>query len=76
MEKCGNLQGFVDGRELTKNINEKKKLGVLRAYRCPVCSKCFRWEYFSNKYDINLGPVNLSTIKHMKKLNLPSTVII
>ena len=23
--ECGNLKGFVDGGELTRNINEKKK---------------------------------------------------
>ena len=35
-EECGNLKLFVDGRELTRNINEKKKPGVLQTYRCPL----------------------------------------
>ena len=48
-EECGNLKGFLDDRELTKNINEKKKSGVLQACRCPVSDNCFRREY-SNKH--------------------------
>ena len=47
-EECGNLKVFVDGRELTGNINKKKKPGVLQAYRCPLCVKCSRREYFFN----------------------------
>ena len=47
-EECGNLIVFVDGRELTGNINKKKKPGVLQAYRCPLCDKCYRREYFFN----------------------------
>ena len=47
-EECGNLKVFVDGRELTGNINKKKKPGVLQAYRCPLCDKCYRREYFFN----------------------------
>ena len=39
-EECGNLKVFVDGRELTGNINKKKKPGVLQAYRCPFCDRC------------------------------------
>ena len=42
--------GFIDGGDLTRNINEKKKPGVLKAYRCPLCSKCFRRDYFFNKH--------------------------
>ena len=34
--------------ELTGNINKKKKPGVLQAYRCPLCDKCYRKEYFFN----------------------------
>ena len=30
-EECGNLKVFVDGRELPRNINKKKKPGVLQA---------------------------------------------
>ena len=44
------IKVFVDGGELTKNINEKKKPWVLQAYRCPLCDKCFRRQYFFNKY--------------------------
>ena len=40
-EECGNLKVFVDGGELTRIINEKKKSGVLQTYRCPHCDKCF-----------------------------------
>ena len=47
-EECGNLKVFVDGGELTTNINKKKKLGVLQAYRCPLCDKFYRREYFFN----------------------------
>ena len=32
-EEYANLNGFVDGGELTQNINEKKKPDVLQAYR-------------------------------------------
>ena len=35
-EECGNLKVFVDGGELTGNINKQKKPGVLQAYRCPL----------------------------------------
>ena len=49
-EEYGNLKVFVDGGELTRNINEKKKPGVLQTYRCPLCDKCFRREYFLNKH--------------------------
>ena len=40
-EECENLKVFFDGGELTRNINEKKKPGVLQAHRCPLCDKCF-----------------------------------
>ena len=49
-EECGNVKVFVDGGELTRNMYEKKNTGVLRAYRCPLCGKCFRREYFFNKH--------------------------
>ena len=48
--ECGNLKGFIDGGELTRNINEKKKSGVLQAFRCPLCDKCFRRDHFFNKH--------------------------
>ena len=47
-EECGNFEVFVDSGELTGNINKKKKAGVLQAYRCPLCDKCYRREYFFN----------------------------
>ena len=47
-EECGNLKVFIDSGELTGNINKKKKPGVLQAYRCPLCDKCYRREYFFN----------------------------
>ena len=31
-EECGNLKVFVDGGKLTRNINKKKKPGVLHAF--------------------------------------------
>ena len=49
-DKCRNLKVFLDGGELTGNINKKKKPGVLQAYRCPLCDKCYRREYFFNKH--------------------------
>ena len=49
-EECGNLKVFVEGLELTRNINEKKKPGVLQAFICPLCEKCFCQEYFFNKH--------------------------
>ena len=49
-EECGNLKVFVGGGELTRNINEKKKPGVLQTYRCPLCDKCFMGEYFCSKH--------------------------
>ena len=49
-EECGNLKGFLNGGELTKNINEKKKPGVLQACRCPVSDNCFRRENFFNEH--------------------------
>lgn len=39
-EECENLKLVVDGRELTKIINKKKKPGALQTYRCTVCDKC------------------------------------
>ena len=47
-EECGNLKVFVDGGELTRNINKKKKPGVLQACRYPLCDKYYRREDFFN----------------------------
>ena len=49
-EECGNPKVVVDDGELTRNINEKKKSGVLQAYRCPLCEKCYWREYILNKH--------------------------
>ena len=49
-EECWNPKVVVDGGDLTRNINQKKKLDVLQAYRCPLYDKCNRREYFFNKH--------------------------
>ena len=49
-EECGNPKVVVDGGELTGNINQMKKPDILQACRCPLCSKCYRREYFFNKH--------------------------
>ena len=41
-EECGNPKVVVDGGDLTRNNNQKKKSGVLQACRCPLCDKCYR----------------------------------
>ena len=48
-EECGNLKVVVDGGEVTINIDQKKKSDALQSYRCPLCDKCCRREYFFNK---------------------------
>ena len=45
-EECGNLKAFVGNGDLTRNINKKKKSGVLQAYRCLLCPKFYKREYF------------------------------
>ena len=47
-EECGNFKVFLDGGELTGNINKKKKRGVLQAYRYSLSDKYYRTEYFFN----------------------------
>ena len=49
-EDCENSKEVVDGGNFTRNINQKKKPGVLEAYRCQLCDKCYRREYFFNKH--------------------------
>ena len=49
-EECENLKVFVDGRELPRNINRKKKPGVSQAYKCQLCDKFYRREYFFHKH--------------------------
>ena len=41
-KECENLKVVVDGGELTRNNNRKKKSEVLQAYRCPLYGKCYR----------------------------------
>ena len=48
--ECGDLEGFVGGGELTRNINEKKKPGILQAYRFQLRDECFWRDYFVNKH--------------------------
>ena len=40
--ECGNANGVIDGRELTRNITKKRISIVLKAYRSPLCGKCDR----------------------------------
>ena len=47
-EECRNLKVVDDSGELMRNVNQKKKSDVLQAYRCPLCDKCCRQEYFFN----------------------------
>ena len=49
-EECGNPKVVLYLGEFTRNINQKKKPGVLQACRCPLCDKCFWREYFFNKH--------------------------
>ena len=49
-EECANLKVFVYDGELTRNVNKKKKPGILQACRCPLCDKVYRREYFFNKH--------------------------
>ena len=41
-EECGNLGVVVDGGQLTRDNNRKRKSEVLQAYKCPLCEQCFR----------------------------------
>ena len=73
-EECGNLKVFVDGRELIEN-SKKKKPGFLQAYRCPLCDKCYRRDYFFNtnveycesvRYDFFSCEVVVNNLKEKK----------
>ena len=48
IEECVNPKVVVDGGQLTRNINQKKKPDVSQACRCPLCDKCYMLEYFFN----------------------------
>ena len=39
-EECEDLKVVVDGGELARNINKKKKPVTLQAYICPFYDKC------------------------------------
>ena len=41
-EEFGNLQVVVDGGELTKNNDRKRRSEVLQAYICPLFEKCYK----------------------------------
>ena len=69
-EECGNLKVFVDGGQLTRNISKKKKPSVLQAYRCPLCGKCYRREYFFNEEKISCE----SVVNNLKEKKLPAQV--
>ena len=49
-EECWNPKVVVDGGELARKTNQKKKPDVLQACRCPLGDKCYRREYFFNKH--------------------------
>ena len=49
-EECWNPKVVVDGGELARNINQKKKPEVLQSCRCLLCNKCYRREYFFNEH--------------------------
>ena len=49
-EECGNLKVFVDGGELIRNINDRKRPDVLQVYVCPICNKYHRLVCFFNKH--------------------------
>ena len=48
-EECRNLKVVIDSGKLIRNINQKKKSHVLRAFRSPLCEKCCRREHLFNK---------------------------
>ena len=50
IEGCPNAKVVVDSGELVKNINQKKKPDVLRAFRRPLCDKYYKRECFFNKH--------------------------
>ena len=54
MRNMGILK-LIDGGELTRNTNQKKKPDVLQAYECPPCDKCGRREYFLRNIMNHLG---------------------
>ena len=54
-KECGNLKVVNDDEELTRNINQKKKLDVSQiACWCSLCDKCKRKFFFDNHVAIIL----------------------
>ena len=39
---------LVDGGELARDINQKKRPGILQACRCSLCDKCYWRVYVFN----------------------------
>ena len=71
-EKWGNLKVFLDGGELTKNNHEKP--GVSQVYRCPLRDKCFKREYFFNKYGNQWGKYDFFLWVSSKYLEREETI--
>ena len=54
-KECGNLKVVNDDEELTRNINQKKKLDVSQIECwCSLCDKCKRKHFFYNHVAITL----------------------
>ena len=53
MRNVGILELSTDGGELTRNINQKKKPGILPIYGYPLFGKYWKQEYFFNKHVLN-----------------------
>ena len=49
IDYIGNLEDLSSGGGLNRNINQKKKLDVLQAYRSPLRDKCYKRGNFCNK---------------------------
>ena len=41
-EECGNFKVVVNGGELTRNSDRKRKSEVLKGYICPLFDKCYK----------------------------------
>ena len=52
-EERGNLKVVVDGGELTRNNNGKRKSELLQAFICPLFDKCYKQD--CGKYDFSCG---------------------
>ena len=45
-----NLKEVIDGEELPRSINKKKKPDVLQAYKRPLCYICYMRQRYFNKH--------------------------